>query len=103
MNVLAVLAAKEVQKPVKLLFDRSEKFYGESGDMMVSRFKVGFKNDGTITAVHIESVFAVFMCTSGIDHFLDNTRIKNLKVENQTADVSKASAWWCRCYHPHVR
>lgn len=97
MNVLAVLCAKKVQRPVKLLFDRGEKFYGESGDMMVSRFKVGFKNDGTITAVYLKSIFAVNMCTSGIDHFLENTRIPNLKVENMTADVNKAPAWWCRC------
>jgi CO/xanthine dehydrogenase Mo-binding subunit len=97
MNVLAVLAAKKAQKTVKLLFDRGEKFYGESGDMMVSRFKVGIKEDGTITAVHLRNIFAVNMCTPGIEHFLDNTRIKNIRVDNLTADVSKAPAWWCRC------
>ena len=43
MNVLAVLTAKKAERPLKLLFDRSEKFYGESGDMMVSYFKVGAK------------------------------------------------------------
>lgn len=97
MNTLAVIAARRVKKPVKLLFDRREKFYGESGDMMVSRFKVGTKLDGTITAVHLKNIFAVNPCTSGIDHFVENTRIPNLKLENQTADVSKAPAWWCRC------
>jgi xanthine dehydrogenase molybdenum-binding subunit len=97
MNVLAVLSAKMTGSPVKLLFDRAEKFYGESGDMMASAFKVGAKADGTITAVHASSIFAVNMATSGIDHFVENTRISNLRFENVTADVSKAPAWWCRC------
>ena len=97
MNVLAVLSAKKAGAPVKLLFDRAEKFYGESGDMMVSTFKVGAKNDGTITAVQAKNIFAVFMCTPGIGHFIENTRIPNLKFENTIADVSKAPAWWCRC------
>ena len=97
MNVLAVLSAQKVGSPVKLLFDRSEKFYGESGDMMLSTFKVGAKNDGTITAVQANNIFAVFMCTPGIGHFVENTRIPNLKFENTIADVSKAPAWWCRC------
>ena len=65
MNILAVLTAKKANRPVKLLFDRSEKFYGESGDMMVSYFKVGAKKDGTITAVDMKNIFAVFQCTPG--------------------------------------
>ncbi len=97
MNVLAVLSAKMVGAPVKLLFDRGEKFYGESGDMMVSAFKVGAKADGTITAVQARNIFAVNMCSPGVDHFVENTSIPNLRFENTTADVSKAPAWWCRC------
>jgi CO/xanthine dehydrogenase Mo-binding subunit len=97
MNVLAVLTSKKARRPLKLLFDRSEKFYGESGDMMVSCFKVGMKKDGTITAVDMKNIFAVFQCTPGIEHFLDNTRIPNLRCKAITADVSKAQAWWCRC------
>jgi len=97
MNVLAVLTAKKAERPLKLLFDRSEKFYGESGDMMVSYFKVGAKRDGTITAVDMKNIFAVFQCTPGIEHFLDNTRILNLRCKALTADVSKAPAWWDRC------
>jgi len=97
MNVLTVLSAKKADAPVKLLFDRAEKFYGESGDMMVSRFRVGAKTDGTITAVHVSNTFAVNLCAPGIDHFVDNTRIPNLKFENVVADVSMAPAWWCRC------
>ena len=97
MNVLAVLTAKRAGRPVKLLFSRAEKFYGESGDMMVSYFKVGTKNDGTITAVDIKNIFAVFQCTPGVEHLVENTRIPNLRCNAITADVSKAPAWWARC------
>jgi CO/xanthine dehydrogenase Mo-binding subunit len=97
MNTLAVLMAKKAERPVKLLFDRSEKFYGESGDMMVSYFKVGAKKDGTITAVDMKNIFAVFQCTPGAEHLLENTRIPNLKCQAISADVSKAPAWWDRC------
>ena len=97
INVLAVLLAEKANRPVKFVLDRSENFYGESGDMMVSRFKVGAKKDGAITAVQIKSVFAQYICTPGIEHFIDNTRIPNLRCEGITADVSKAPAWWCRC------
>jgi xanthine dehydrogenase molybdenum-binding subunit len=97
MNVLAVLTAKKVERPLKLLFDRSEKFYGESGDMMVSYFKVGAKKDGAITAVDMKNIFANYQCTPGIEHFLENTRIPNLRCTALTANVSKAPAWWDRC------
>ncbi len=97
MNALAVLMAKKAERPTKLLFDRAEKFYGESGDMMVSYFKVGAKNDGTITAVDMRNIFAVFQCTPGVEHFVDNTSIPNLRCEVLTADVSKGPAWWDRC------
>jgi xanthine dehydrogenase molybdenum-binding subunit len=97
MNVLAVLTAKKAGRPVKLLFDRAEKFYGESGDMMVSYFKVGVKKDGTITAVDMKNIFAVTMCTPGVEHFIDNTRIPNLRNHALLVDVSKAPAWWDRC------
>ena len=97
INTIAVLLAKKAGRPVKLVLNRAETFYGESGDMMVSHFKVGAKKDGIITAVETKSTFAQYMCTPGIDHFIDNTRIPNLKFVGITADVSKAPAWWCRC------
>lgn len=97
INVLAVLLARKAGKPVKLLLDRAETFYGESGDMMASYFKVGVKRDGTITAVQMKNVFANYMCTTGVEHLIDNTRIPHLKCEGITAHVSKAPAWWCRC------
>ena len=65
--------------------------------MMVSYFKVGAKKDGTITAVDMKNIFAVFQCTPGGEHLLENTCIPNLKCQAISVDVSKAPAWWDRC------
>ncbi len=97
ISTLAALLAKKTDRPVKLLLNRAETFYGESGDMMKSHFRVGAKKDGTITAVDMKNLFDVYMCTPGIEHLIDNSQIPNLRCEGVTADVSKANAWWCRC------
>jgi CO/xanthine dehydrogenase Mo-binding subunit len=99
INVLASLLSKATGRPVKMLYDRRDTFFGESGDMAISDFKVGFKNDGTITAVQIKNIFAVYLAATGIDHFVDNTRIKNLACEATPVDVSIGPAWWARCEH----
>lgn len=92
-----MLLARKAGKPVKLVLNRAENFYGESGDMMGSYFRVGAKKDGTITAIQMKNVFANYMCTPGVEHLIDNTRIPNLRSEGITADVNKAPTWWCRC------
>jgi len=97
INTIAALLARKVGKPVKLVLNRAETFYGESGDIMVSYTKVGAKKDGTITAVHMKNVAAVLQCTTGADHLVDNTRIANITCEGIEADVSKGPTWWCRC------
>lgn len=99
MNVLATLISKATGRPVKMLFDRRDTFFGESGDMAISDFKVGFNNDGMITAVQIKNIFAVYLAATGIDHFVDNTRIVNLACEATPVDVSIGPAWWARCEH----
>ena len=53
--------------------------------------------DGTITAVEIHGIYAQYMCTTGIEHFIDNTRIPHLKCVGVTADISIPPAWWFRC------
>lgn len=99
MNVLATLLSKKTGRPVKLLYDRRDTFFGESGDMAISDFKVGFKNDGTITAVQIRNIFAVYVAATGVDHFVDNTSIADLACEAIPVDVSIGPAWWARCEH----
>ena len=97
INVLAALLARRADRPVKLVLNRAENFYGFSGDLMVSKFKVGARRDGTITAVHMKNLFANYMCTTGVEHLVDNTRIVNLKCEGTTVFVNKPPAWWNRC------
>ena len=48
---LAGLAAKRTGRPVKWAFNRREDFYGGNMDSGVFYVKVGYKRDGTITAV----------------------------------------------------
>ncbi len=57
-QILAVLLAQRVGRPVKLLFGQRESFfYGGNIDSAIHYFKVGAKKDGTITAVQIKGVF----------------------------------------------
>jgi len=97
INVLAVVLAKKANRPVKLVLNRAENFYGFSGDLMVSKFKVGARKDGTITAVQMKNLFANYMCTTGVEHLVDNTKIENLRCEGTTVFVNKPPAWWNRC------
>ena len=52
----AALIAKRTGRPVKWLFTRREDFYGGEMDEGVYYFTVGFKRDGTITAVKVHAV-----------------------------------------------
>ena len=97
INVLAVLLARKANRPVKLVLNRAETFYGFSGDLMESRFKVGMRKDGRITAVQMNNRFANYMCTTGAEHLVDNTRIADLRCEGTTVFVNKPPAWWDRC------
>jgi len=97
INVLAVLLARKAHRPVKLVLNRAETFYGFSGDLMDSRFKVGMRKDGRITAVQMNNRFANYMCTTGVEHLVDNTRIADLRCEGTTVFVNKPPAWWNRC------
>jgi len=97
MNVLGAIAAKRTNRPVKVLYNREEAFFGESGDIMKGYVKVGAKNDGTITSVYMKNIFAVYVCTPGWEHFVENTKIPNIYGEVYQVDVSKGPAWWARC------
>jgi CO/xanthine dehydrogenase Mo-binding subunit len=99
MNILATLLSKKTGRPIKLLYDRRDTFFGESGDIATSYFKVGFKMDGTITAVQMKNIFAVYVAATGIDHLVENTKIPNLACEAIPVDVSIGPAWWARCEH----
>ena len=50
----AVIATKKTLKPVKLIDDYGQTWEGTSYETGVSRYKVGFNNDGTIVAIKID-------------------------------------------------
>jgi len=99
--ITALLSRRLGGRPVKLLFNRRDDFYGGSMDIAVHTFKVGVKNDGTITAVAIKSIFSngpkAPEPNMGIGHFLENTRIPNLLKENISGIVNKGPVNAVRC------
>jgi CO/xanthine dehydrogenase Mo-binding subunit len=95
----AALLAKRTGKPVKFAFSRRQDFYGGSMDEGNYYFKVGFKNDGTITAVQAQGHFANAQW-EGFGpgtHFEDNTRIPNLHAPRKVIKVNKGPTTAVRC------
>jgi len=87
---------------VKLMYDqRLSFFYGGNLDAAIHRFKVGAKKDGTITAVQIKGLFANappgWIPYNGIVHFMENTSIPNLYLENRGAHVNVGPTCAYRC------
>jgi xanthine dehydrogenase molybdenum-binding subunit len=99
--ITALLSRRTGGRPVKLVFNRRDDFYGGSMDIAVHSFRVGVKNDGTITAVRIKSIFSngpkAPEPNMGIGHFLENTRIPNLMKENISGIVNKGPVNAVRC------
>jgi len=54
MTFIAVMAAKRTNRPVKAIYDNMP-FHGVESCTGTGKFKVGFKDDGTITAIQLES------------------------------------------------
>ena len=101
LHVVSTILAKRTNRPVKTVYNRRDNFYSLSQDAdSNTHFKVGFKNDGTITAVKIDNITAK-MGQYGIDHFEDNTRIPNLLLNYVEAQANMAPAWWFRCEQNH--
>jgi len=95
----AALLAKRTGRPVKFAFSRRDDFYGGSMDEGNYYFKVGFKNDGTITAVHAEGHFANAQW-EGFGpgtHFEDNTAIPSLHAPRKVVRVNKGPTTAVRC------
>jgi xanthine dehydrogenase molybdenum-binding subunit len=77
LDRLAVLAAKRTNRPVKVFLDNSH-FHvsGEHGGTY--KFKVGFKKDGTITAVKLETIWCAWTGVDQITKLHEGTKIPNL-------------------------
>jgi xanthine dehydrogenase molybdenum-binding subunit len=93
---ISALLAKRTGKPVKWIFDRRDDFHFGSLDAMKSEFKVGFKMDGTITAVKIRSFFENLSFEPGL-HFVENTKIPHVESETFVAQVNKGPVMAIRC------
>ncbi len=95
----AALLAKRTGRPVKFAFSRRQDFYGGSMDDGNYYFKVGFNNDGTITAVQVTGHFANAQW-EGFGpgtHFEDNTRIPNLNASRKVIKVNRGPNTAVRC------
>jgi CO/xanthine dehydrogenase Mo-binding subunit len=95
----AGLVARRTGRPVKYLFTRREDFYGQSMDNGTYYLKVGYKKDGTITAVEAREVQAnqqwpFFSC---LRHVKDNTCIPNLYSIIESIWVNRGPAVPTRC------
>ena len=83
--------------PVKILMDTSQSnFYCMSNDAGFEKFKIGFKNDGTITAVQTDSHYNQTTYECGVTHMEENTRIPNLLTNYEGAWVNRPTAFCCR-------
>jgi len=95
----AAVVAKRTGRPVKWVFNRREDFYGGEMDEGVYYFKVGFKLDGTITAVQERGVFTnLGVSVFGIvRHMIENTKIPHIYGRTESVRVNKGPTVPVRC------
>jgi CO/xanthine dehydrogenase Mo-binding subunit len=94
----AAVLAKRTGRPVKWTFTRREDFYGGEMDEGYYYCKVGFKNDGTITAVKARGVFANQQWPFGPTlHFIENTKVPNIHGTRHQVRVNKGPNTAIRC------
>jgi CO/xanthine dehydrogenase Mo-binding subunit len=99
---VAVFLAKKANKPVKLLFQRKDEQYAQM-DEGTFNIKVGFKNDGTITAIQMNNTVA--QCadasfipeTCGGGHFYESTKIANFEGTTTVTMLNKHGFGAVRC------
>ena len=95
----AGVLAKRTGRPVKWLLSRREDFYGGEMDEGSYSFKVGARNDGTITAVEVSSVLSNhwFPVFGTVTHFLENTKIPNIYGKLTAVQINKGINVPTRC------
>jgi CO/xanthine dehydrogenase Mo-binding subunit len=93
---ISAIIAKRTGRPVKWLFNRRDDFTFGSMDAMATSFTVGFKKDGTITAVKVRTIFEN-MAIQAAGHFFENTRIPHLESETVLVQVNKGPTHALRC------
>ena len=95
----AAVVSRRTKRPVKYVFTRREDFYGSSMDEGIYFVKVGFKKDGTITAVDgtVYHANAIHPAYSPLRHLHENTRIPHLKGQTKSIWVNKGPGVAIRC------
>ena len=99
---IAALLSKKTNLPVKVFFQRKDEHYGEM-DEGIYIVKVGFKKDGTITAVQITTNIAqtgdigFIPDTGGGGHFIEATKVPNMQGICNTAFLNKHAFGAYRC------
>lgn len=64
-TILAALLSKRTRRPVKFLLSRREDFMDVYRPASIQHFKMGVKNDGTLTAIQLKTINAVGAYNSG--------------------------------------
>ena len=95
-NIIAGILSKRTGRPVKWQFTRREDFCGAGIDYARYRMKVGFKKDGTITAVAGASWFAK-EGFSHLAHFVENSRVRHILQEFNGAVLNVMPGSAIRC------
>ncbi len=94
--------SKKTGMPVKVVFQRKDEQFAEM-DEGIHNIKVGYKNDGTITAIQIDAKVAqihdmgMLPDTTGGGHFIESTSIPNVKGRSICAFLNKHGFGAYRC------
>ena len=102
---LAVIGTLLTQRPVKFMLDGAvSHFYGGSMDFSVGDIKVGFKDDGKITALYSNVRVANAEYPPGhgggpghVYHIIDSSAIPNVKEDSTQVFVNRARTTAMRC------
>ena len=91
MDILGSILAQKTGKPVKMLYDESN-FHGSTENGGTIHYKVGYKNDGTITAVELEAYYCCQAMHEHLNRLESGTRIKNLKLTDTSCAINRGPA-----------
>jgi CO/xanthine dehydrogenase Mo-binding subunit len=95
---VAIILAKKTGKTVKTIMDASvSHFWGSGDDQAYVHFKVGYKNNGVVTAVELNSIFAQKFGVPIWNHLWENTRIPNIRSTQTHLRVNRGMADAYRC------
>ncbi len=85
---LAAVLAKKVGQPVKVLWDEQH-WYGSDYGHGSATFKIGFKNNGIITAVEIDSLQAMNGVVEGYEDVEKQSRVHNFRGHGRQANICR--------------